>query len=280
MYWVSGAGAGSSIVKAPIGGGAAMTLVKNQNIVGPILVDATGVYWGGSTPNPVMTVLLAGGIATGLGDFSGDAPTGFIAQDATNVYWTSTYGNAVFSMPKGGGTVAMIASSTVSPSGLAVQGGTVYWAASAGCCASASGIIASAPVAGGTATTLATGLYLPTVVTVDATSVYFLDQGPSPSPNSDEGSVNRIPLAGGTPTVLAASQRSPVSLAVDDSNVYWGTAALIVDQCGGLWRVPKGGGSITTLVRGQSAVDGLAVDGTSVYWTDFNGEAVRKLTPK
>jgi hypothetical protein len=67
---------------------------------------------------------------------------------------------------------------------------------------------------------------------------------------------------------------------VDDSNVYWGTAALIVDQCGGLWRVPKGGGSITTLVRGQSAVDGLAVDGTSVYWTDFNGEAVRKLTPK
>jgi hypothetical protein len=75
------------------------------------------------------------------------------------------------------------------------------------------------PLGGGSTTTLASGQTGPGAITMDATSVYWVNY--SDGSNSGGGSVMKMPLGGGTPTVLAAGQFRPNGMAVDATSVYW-----------------------------------------------------------
>jgi hypothetical protein len=71
---------------------------------------------------------------------------------------------------------------------------------------------------GGAPTVLASWQSGPAGIVVDATSVYWVNQGVY---MGVDGAVMKVPLGGGATTTLAASQGGPLAIAVDTSSVYW-----------------------------------------------------------
>jgi hypothetical protein len=138
------------------------------------------------------------------------------------------------------------------------------------------------PIGGGATTVLASGQNIPLDVKVDATNIYWVNQGSVTTPN---GMVMKVPLAGGAPTMLATGQNTIFDLAVDSTTVYWndwGQQTLTMTN-GSLVSVPIGGGTPTTIAARVQAYD-VAVDGTSLYATvNFtlpSHGAIVKITPK
>jgi hypothetical protein len=70
--------------------------------------------------------------------------------------------------------------------------------------------------------TLALAWVRPYAVAVDATSVYFTTNSPSP-----DGVVMKIPIGGGAATILASGLNYPHTIVVDATNLYWTNAAPI-----------------------------------------------------
>jgi hypothetical protein len=195
IYWwnecvAPGSCNGDALMKAPLSGGAPITLASGQVLPGRIAVDATSVYWttGGTGSNgTVMSVPLGGGTPTTLA--SGLIAPGGVAIDSTNIYW-STPGNlscatvnytapsapclsfsgspgGVMKVPLGGGVPTLLSRSTLET-------------CASGHCASTIGVWQDVPAG---------------PITVDATSVYWITVG---------SSVMKVPLVGGAPVILAS----------------------------------------------------------------------------
>jgi hypothetical protein len=155
VYWVNFY-QGPAVLKAPLGGGTAVTLVSEPQAETPargesgqaptsntsVAVDATSVYWteedcpgnGGSCESGVMKVSLEGGTTTTLASWAalpsaGDGPGTQIAVDATSVYWTEG-GGTVMKVSLGGGTPVTLASHQNTPNAIAVDATSVYWTTS------------------------------------------------------------------------------------------------------------------------------------------------------
>ena len=80
-----------------------------------------------------------------------------------------------------------------------------------------------------TPTTLAAGLHHPGTIAIDATRVYWADQGTVANLYRD-GDVGSCPKSGctGAPVVHASGQSLPTSVAVDDACVYWASDSIHV----------------------------------------------------
>jgi hypothetical protein len=131
-------------------------------------------------------------------------------------------------------------------------------------------------------TTLAAGQSNPEGIAVDATGVYWTNNGPS----WNSGTVMKVPIAGGAVSTLAAGQGLGDGIAVDSTSVYWPNLALSAD--GGLpltftvMKIPVGGGTPTPVVPAESLFlqaptpsPCVAVSGSNIFWTSsFQGGTV------
>lgn len=121
--------------------------------------------------------------------------------------------------------------------------------------------VLSVPKEGGTVTVLASNVYDPSGIAVDAAYVYFVDTS----------AVRKVPIGGGPVTALADAENAAYSaVAVDDDNVYWTNYAGL----GSTMQIPKAGGPPITLDGGSHYPAGVLVTGGSVYWTAFSDYAI------
>jgi hypothetical protein len=164
-------GNGGQLLQVGVDGGASVALASDptKTFIN-IATDATSVYWVTQVPSTgigdVLKVALDGGAPVTLASGQ-DHPWG-IAVDAVNVYWT---GNGVMKAPLSGGPPVAL-DSTPGGSGIAVDANYVYWASPVG-----TGTVMKVPINGGPSTVLASNQANPTYVAIDATSVYWTNQG-------------------------------------------------------------------------------------------------------
>jgi hypothetical protein len=160
-----------SVMKVGLGGSGLTTLASGQDEPSAIAVDASNVYWNGSSSDiggMLMKVGVAGGdpstLAVGL------TASSQIAVDASSVYWYAPMWG-LQKIPLTGGAPAAVGGVGGGPGtgGFAIDNDTnVYWL---------SGDISKTPLVGGTAVRLTLGQN-PTVyglpsIAIDADSVYW-----------------------------------------------------------------------------------------------------------
>jgi hypothetical protein len=189
VYWTNGGSSSGSVVMCPVGGcgGVPTTLASSQSYPGGIAVEGTSVYWTESASGSGVAkcaIAGCGGSPTTLVSGTGSAVA--IAVDTKNVYWTGG-GNTsvgVLSCAIGGcGGTATTLSPGVSSNptgGIASDGTSVYWLQEGTLAGNnTNGTVVECAVGGctGMPTTVVSGQSTPYYLAVDATNVYWTDEG-------------------------------------------------------------------------------------------------------
>jgi hypothetical protein len=197
-----------------------------------------------------------------------------VAMDDTTIYFACDDGS-IQSVPKDGSappkTIAQ--AMTTYTEGIAVDATDVYFTNLA------PGTIQRVPKGGGVPETIATGQLRPQGITLDATQVYWANQGTDAegAPGND-GSIMALAKSGGTPVVLVSGEQMPVAIALEGTQLVWGdgpwgsTNAMIrtLDLAGGGGDAGDGGVP-SSLASGLDNLWVPAIAGGRVYFTVGGG---------
>ena len=251
VYWTE-TGSGS-IKKAPIAGGAAVTIISGLTSPTNIGVDGTNVYWKDGS-GAIRKAPKAGGTITNL--VTGVSPDFTMTIDSVNVYWQDNC--SVSKVSINGGPESDIDPGLGSIWDIVADGTNVYL--------SGGGSIIRETINGAFPTLLASGQNAPSHLALDSDYLYWTER-------SATGTVKKIAKSGGAITTLASALNNPTYLASDSSNVYWTDGNSIK-------KVAVTGGTVTTIASGLINVHGLAVSSTSVIWLDGTTSGSIRVLPK
>jgi hypothetical protein len=242
------------------GDGGVVTLAPSQNDPLGLGVATGSVFWANYGAGTLMTCTLPGCAATTMA--SSQAGPWPVAVNGTSVFWGDTNGGTIFECAQSACAPTQLSAEQDVPYAIAVGSTGVYWT-DYGSSGTAEGTVMRCPLAGcsGGATVIAAGLFEPAGIAVDATSVYFANEG--------GGNIMKCPLAGcaGDPTVLVSERANPFAVAVDATDIYWVEST----DSGGVLRCPLdgcGAGGPVTMASDQESPWAIAVDDVAVYWVD------------
>ena len=220
--WDRGAAgnAHGAIYRRPIMSASMVGLAQSDNPIA-LAIDSSNVYWiegpaaatSGSTCS-LNTTPKSGGATTTL---TTNLPSVVaIAVGSSDIY-LATLDTILAVAEDGSSPTLTVAANQDTPMAIAASDSTVWWT-TLGKTRSGPGALSSA-TNGGAVQTLATDLYGPMSVAVDATRVYF-------SSNQVQGqpfgvTVMSMPRGGGAVKVLGWGQGEPMYLAATSSHLYW-----------------------------------------------------------
>lgn len=217
-----------------------------------------------------------------------------LALGESHVYWSDGNGRTVFRAPIAGGPAQVVTQLETPAHQLAVSGdiifvrgpGTIwsFWnrklerfAESTGrggivaddrsvvWTNEDSGEVVTASVRGDAPLrVLAHGRLRPYAVTMDATHVYWANEG--------DGTLARVSRAGGEVEILVRGQSWPVGTLVDETHLYW-----LDRTAGAILRIPKGGGVPQWLAKPSVGSLAMAFGGTHVYWAGTEDSRVMRV---
>jgi hypothetical protein len=188
-----------------------------------------------------------------------------LVVDSTHVYFTDGDGT-VNKVVSSGGTAEVLATGVASPFGIGVDTKSVYFTAQGTSAADYSdGAVLKVPLAGldggpATPTPIASGRPKPQSLVVDATQVYWLEPGTTPT----TGALLACPLAGcpsNTPDIMVDDVALPYGLAVDSTSVY-----VTASGSGQIIGVDKTTAAIRVIAMMQNQPEGITVANGMVYW--------------
>jgi hypothetical protein len=152
------------------------------------------------------------------------------------------------------------------PFGIATDSIDVYWGQTGG--SQGQGSLLACPLGGCGATPipLVANRLAPTLVAVDATNLYWIEN-PGTGPGSVYACVKTNCGGGSGVTTLASSLGNPQGIAVDATYVYWSNQ----ETSGNIQRCAISGcggdGGMPTTIASANEPFAVAVDDVAVYWT-------------
>ena len=184
-----------TISSVPLAGGTATTVLNGLNSPQGIAADANNIYWADFGDGTVNRYSLTDATRTAL--VQGQGGVGGVAVDSTGVYWTtatgSSTGGAIRYAPfnaSGVGAETILIGGLNAPTGVAVEGGQVFWTDNL------NQTVNTRAISGGPVTVIARGQAEPNGVAVSGGQAYRV--------NSD-GTINAAPIGGGGPVATLYS---------------------------------------------------------------------------
>jgi hypothetical protein len=164
-------------------------------------------------------------------------------------------------------TLAAAERGYVYPGGLVADDAYLYWTTLG--LGDADGQLLRMAKTGGPTEVLAAGRRRPHQLAIDATRLFWVDEGASAGLPGD-GAVASVPKAGGAVTELATAQPGAIALTLHGDDVYWANRPS-GSLNGTVQRVAKSGGASVLLAGARETIGALAVSDAQIFWTEQPG---------
>lgn len=257
--------ASGAVLRVPKDPGEPVVLASEGGSPFWLAVQDGWVYW--TTPPGLWRVPTSGGDSEVLA--VSNRPLGSIAVDPQRAYVADNQAfGSILAAPIGGGDFETLVPFTALPTGLVVDGDTLYWAEGS----SVLGQVMKLDFADMTPTVLAQDQQSALIVALDESHVYW-------NTFMGGGAISRVPRGGGPIETVAGGLAFPSGVAVAGDRVYLTTLGDLEPGVGAgtLSRAPRAGGAPETVLGGRDQPFCAVLDDKAIYWAELGTRAVYKV---